>query len=179
VSRQAGLCFDGDMIDPQDTMSSSSLGVLYKAAMRRLATTVTLVTCAAPEGRAGMTATAVTSVTTEPPALLACINHAASLHGSLRMHSAFCVNLLSESHADLSMAFGGQVAPENRFDHGHWVEDEDGTPYLVDAQSNIFCLVDAMLAYGTHTIFVGRVTRIHLHGEVRPLIYGDGKFLPI
>ena len=160
-------------------MPSISLDTQYKAAMRRLATTVTLITCAVPEGRAGMTATAVTSVTTQPPALLACINHTASIHGSLRMHSAFCVNLLSEIHADLSVAFGGRVAPEKRFEHGQWNADGDGTPYLVDAQSNLFCVVDAMLNYGTHTIFVGKVTRIHLHGDVRPLIYGDGKFLAV
>lgn len=152
---------------------------LFKSAMRRLASTVTVVTCAAPEGPTGMTATAVTSVTADPPALLVCVNRSASIHASMHMHTPFCLNLLGQSHADLSSAFGGRVAPEHRFEHGEWRMDEAGTPYLIDAQSNLFCVVDAMLPYGTHTIFVGRVTDIRLHGEVQPLIYGDGRYLPV
>jgi flavin reductase (DIM6/NTAB) family NADH-FMN oxidoreductase RutF len=48
---------------------------------------------------------------------------------------------------------------------------------LTDAQANLFCVVDGKLSYGTHTIFVGRVDAIRLHGETRPLIYGDGRFI--
>ena len=55
--------------------------------------------------------------------------------------------------------------------------DTCARPYLTDAQANLFCVVDGMLGYGTHTIFVGRVDAIRLHGETRPLIYGDGRFI--
>jgi flavin reductase (DIM6/NTAB) family NADH-FMN oxidoreductase RutF len=152
---------------------------LFKSAMRRLASTVTIVSCNGPQGRSGMTATAVTSLTADPPAVLACVNRSASIHASLHMHSPFCINLLSPDHADLSFAFGGRVAPEERFAQGDWADDEGGTPYLLDAQSNLFCTVDAMLDYGTHTIFVGRVARVRNHGEVRPLVYGNGRFIPV
>lgn len=157
----------------------ADLEELFRSAMRRLASTVTIVTSTGPEGRSGMTATAVTSLTTDPPALLVCVNRSASLHASLHMQSLFCINLLNPDHAELSFAFGGRVAPEQRFDFGNWAEDDGGTPYLLDAQANLFCSVDAMLDYGTHTIFVGKITNVRLHGDVNPLIYGDGRFLGV
>jgi flavin reductase (DIM6/NTAB) family NADH-FMN oxidoreductase RutF len=151
----------------------------FKSAMRRLAATVTIVTGGPAGAQTGFAATAVCSVTTDPPALLVCVNQAASLHGSLTMGSLFCVNLLHGAHAELSQVFGGRVVPEERFNFGSWDHDPDGTAYLTDAQANVFCFVDALLAYGTHSIVVGRVRHVRLHGEIAPLIYSDGRFIAI
>jgi flavin reductase (DIM6/NTAB) family NADH-FMN oxidoreductase RutF len=153
------------------------LQAAFKSAMRRFAATVTILTGGSGDARSGMTATAVSSVSTSPPALLACVNRAASIHSIMKIGSPFCVNLLAAEHGPLSSAFGGMLPPEHRFSVGNWDVDGDGRPYLVDAQANIFCIVDAVLDYGTHTIFVGKVDAVRLHGDVRPLIYGDGRFI--
>jgi flavin reductase (DIM6/NTAB) family NADH-FMN oxidoreductase RutF len=153
------------------------LHAAFKAAMRRFAATVTIVTVKSGDVRSGMTATAVSSVTTDPPALLACVNRGASIHANLRMGKLFCVNLLASEHGPLSTAFGGKLPPQDRFSMGLWHFEGDGPPYLSDAQANIFCFVDAMMDYGTHTIFVGKVDAVRLHGDVRPLIYGNGRFI--
>ena len=155
------------------------LATAFKNAMRRLAATVTIVTGGTPDQRGGFAATAVCSVTTDPPALLVCVNQAASLHDSLTMGHHFCVNLLHGSHAELSSIFGGGVASDRRFEHGDWAHDADGVAYLSDAQANVFCVVDALMPYGTHTIVVGKVTHVRLHGEIAPLIYSDGRFIAI
>jgi flavin reductase (DIM6/NTAB) family NADH-FMN oxidoreductase RutF len=147
--------------------------------MRRLAATVTIITGGPPEQRGGFAATAVCSVSTEPPALLVCVNRKASLHGSLTMGRQFCVNLLHDQHSELSNVFGGKVPPAERFNYGTWDHDESGTAYLSDAQANVFCVVDALMAYGTHTIVVGKVRHVRLHGAVAPLVYSDGKFVGI
>lgn len=148
--------------------------------MRRLATTVTIVTTRGLEGQPmGMTATAVTSLCTDPPALLTCINRNASIHKVLTMGHHFCVNLLATGHDELSFAFGGRLTAEERFGVGAWARTQAEVPYLEDAQSNIFCTVDALHDYGTHTIVVGKVDSVRLHGDVRPLIFGDGRFLPV
>ena len=149
----------------------------FKAAMRRFAATVTIITVSDADSRFGMTATAVASVSASPPAILVCVNRAASIHGNMQMGTPFCVNLLGRDHECLSLAFGGQVSTDQRFSVGSWQLDTRGRPYLTDAQANLFCLVDGKLSYGTHTIFVGRVDAIRLHGETRPLIYGDGRFI--
>lgn len=127
----------------------------------------------------GMTATAVTSLTVEPPALLTCVNRAAGIHGALTMGHPFCINILASGHDELSAAFGGKVAPERRFDIGAWQGGNAETPYLADAQSNLFCTVDGLHDYGTHTIVIGRVDSVRLHGLVRPLIFGDGRYITV
>ena len=153
------------------------LGDAFKGAMRRLATTVTILTTRTPDGTAlGMTATAVTSLCAEPPALLACVNRSASIHAALPHGTRFCVNLLGDSHGDLSFVFGGKVSPEERFGHGDWVQED--LPFLADAQVNIACRVDATLDYGTHSVLVGKVEAIRMNGAFAPLVYGDGRFIP-
>jgi flavin reductase (DIM6/NTAB) family NADH-FMN oxidoreductase RutF len=153
------------------------LATAFKGAMRRLAATVTVVTTGDGDQRYGMTATAVTSVTTNPPALLVCVNQSASLHPVMATGTRFCINLLHSGHADVASAFGGKLAGSERFKAGQWSQNEQHVPYLVDAQANLFCRVDALMLYGTHTIFVGRVDEVRLHGEIAPLIYQDGRYV--
>ena len=161
----------------QTADGATELRDVFKAAMRRFAATVTIITVGDADSRFGMTATAVASVSASPPAILVCVNRAASIHGNMLMGTPFCVNLLGRDHECLSLAFGGQVSTDQRFSVGSWQLDTRGRPYLTDAQANVFCVVDGKLSYGTHTIFVGRVDAIRLHGETRPLIYGDGRFI--
>ncbi|MFA5121029.1 flavin reductase family protein [Zavarzinia sp.] len=149
----------------------------FKGAMRRLAATVTIVSTGSDGERQGMTATAVTSVTTDPPAILVCVNQSASLHPALQDGTRFCVNLLHNRHAEVAGAFGGKLQGAERFSAGEWADGPHGVPYLVDAQANIFCRVDALMLYGTHTIFVGKVEEVRLFGDVSPLIYQDGRYI--
>ena len=158
---------------------SDNLAESFKLAMRRLATTVTIITSREGEQPVGMTATAVTSLSAEPPSLLTCVNRSASIHRSLTLGKAVCVNLLSEQHGDLSFAFGGKLKPEERFATEGWAYDPAGTPYLTGAQANIFATVDALFDYATHTIVVSKATSVLLAGEIAPLIYGDGRFIPL
>jgi flavin reductase (DIM6/NTAB) family NADH-FMN oxidoreductase RutF len=157
--------------------ADAKLADAFRTAMRRIAATVTIVSVADDRSKSGMTATAVSSVSADPPALLVCINRSAGTHAKMRQGKAFCVNVLGVDHAPLSVAFGGKLLPEERFSLGTWHADESGVPYLHDAQANIFCTVDAALDYGTHTIFVGKVRAIRLFGDVSPLIYGNGRFI--
>src|SRR3954462_7103791 len=79
----------------------------FRNAMRRLAATVTIVTTADGGRWHGMTATAVTSVSADPPALLVCVTQSASLQEPLMASGRFGVNLLRACHADLCGIFSG------------------------------------------------------------------------
>jgi flavin reductase len=160
-------------------VSGQELVSSFKSAMRRLAATVTIVTGGTPEQRGGFAATAVCSLTTDPPALLICVNRSASLHDRLSMGALFCVNLLHAAHEELAGQFGGKVASADRFSYGTWSHDKDGIAYLSDAQANVFCTVDGLMAYGTHSIIVGKVRHVRVHGAIAPLIYADGRFIAI
>jgi flavin reductase (DIM6/NTAB) family NADH-FMN oxidoreductase RutF len=152
-----------------------SLAAEFRMAMRRLAATVTIVTCADENGWHGMTATAVTSVCTEPPTILVCINSDARLYAKASEQKRFCVNLLKSSHAALSNRFGSRLCEQDRFAIGDWI-DFDGLPYLEDAQANLFCTIEQIVKVGSHGIFVGRIDRVIVAADIEPLIYQDGKY---
>ena len=148
----------------------------FKLAMRRLASTVTVISAHRDGQRYGMAATAVNSVTTTPPTLLICVNRSASIHGPIEAERTFCVNLLNHSHHALVPPFSGQASGEERFAHGAWSQNGNDLPYLDDAQANLFCSVVDQLTYGSHSVFIGEVTAVRLFGESAPLIYHDGQF---
>ncbi len=148
----------------------------FRKAMRRLTSAVTVITAVHDQRRYGMTATAVTSVSADPPSLLICINRAASLHEPLIRTGRFCVNILEADQTGVATAFSGGVPQDIRFAEGHWSSDDAGVPFLRDAQANIFCEADAMSSYGTHSIIVGKVSAVQIAGRVTPLLYQDGQY---
>ena len=153
------------------------LPATFKAAMRRLAASVSIVVAKGDEGPVGMAATSITSLTVDPPAVLVCVNRMTSLHASLVPTAPLSVNLLARHQREVSMAFGGGTPREERFKVGDWQEGANGLPALADAQANLECVIDAMLAYGTHSIVIARVIRARVSDTVAPLIYQDGSYL--
>ena len=145
--------------------------------MRRLTTTVNVITTVQDGEWSGMTATAVTSVCTEPATLLVCVNKAASLYQRLDASRRFAVNLLRVGQQDVSAAFSGQLKGSDRFTVGDWQADNgEDIPYLADAQANIFCSVETVWTHGTHAVFLGGVTGVRICDPVHPLLYQDGRY---
>jgi flavin reductase (DIM6/NTAB) family NADH-FMN oxidoreductase RutF len=148
----------------------------FKAAMRRLVSGVAIVTTVQNGTRHGMTATAVNSLSVEPPSILVCINRGASLHGPAAEGGRFCVNLLSKQQAGTGHRFAIKPDGESRFATGDW-RYEHGLPWLEDAQANLFCETAELKRFATHTIFIGLVKDVKLSAAIDPLIYLDGGFL--
>ena len=92
----------------------------FKLAMRRFPAAVTVITSADQTRRHGMTATAVTSLSMDPPSLVVCVNQASLLHDIMLLARRFCVNLLRRDQVALSAAFSGALPPETRFGLGDW-----------------------------------------------------------
>jgi flavin reductase (DIM6/NTAB) family NADH-FMN oxidoreductase RutF len=148
----------------------------FKRAMRRLAATVTIITTADVNGnRYGMTATAVNSLAMDPPSLLICVNHSASIHAPLIGRGRFCINVLTTEHEELVSAFSGRLKGDARFQVGEWRDEEGGMPYLEGAQCNLFCDIESVIPYATHSIVIGRVSAVRVEEGIRPLIFADGK----
>jgi flavin reductase (DIM6/NTAB) family NADH-FMN oxidoreductase RutF len=148
----------------------------FKLAMRRFPAAVTVITSADQTRRHGMTATAVTSLSMEPPSLIVCINRASLLHDIMLLARRFCVNLLRRDQAALSSAFSGALPAETRFGLGRWGLSPEGISFLEDAQINIFCRKAAAVPYGTHSIFIGEAERVCVRDPVDPLIYQDATY---
>jgi flavin reductase (DIM6/NTAB) family NADH-FMN oxidoreductase RutF len=153
------------------------LPALFKSAMRRLAASVSIVVARGDEGPVGMAATSITSLTVDPPAILVCVNRSTSLHALLVPTAPLSVNLLSRDQKHVSVAFGGGTPREERFTIGDWQEGANGLPTLANAQANLDCVIDTLLAYGTHSIVIARVLNANVSEAVAPLIYQDGGYL--
>lgn len=148
----------------------------FRQAMRRLTSTVTIIT-ANDKGRPyGMTATAVTSLTLTPPSLMICVNRSANTHDAILRSGSFCVNLLRPSHQSLCCDFSGKKAGRERFETGNWSMPATQPPYLTDAQSSIFCDVHGTLPNGTHTVVIGHVTKVLVAERIMPLLHQNGTY---
>jgi flavin reductase (DIM6/NTAB) family NADH-FMN oxidoreductase RutF len=122
-----------------------------------------------------MTATAINAMSMQPPSMIVCVNRAAAFHAAISEATSFAINILHRNHVDISMGCGGKARGEERFEYGAWGE-ECGVPILTDAQARIVCVREAKFDYGSHSVFIGRVVSIGMHGEIDPLIYVDGRY---
>lgn len=152
----------------------------FRTAMRELAAGVTVVTATGPGGPRGLTATAVCSVSAEPPTLLVCVNRATEGHAAILASGAFCVNVTAHEHRPLAEHFAGRggLRGAERFAHGAWRSLVTGAPVLDDAIAAFDCRVVQALDWGTHTVFLGAVAATHASAPERPaLVYRGGAFL--
>jgi flavin reductase (DIM6/NTAB) family NADH-FMN oxidoreductase RutF len=156
-------------------MTEQALRDDFRQAMRRLATTVAIVTTGKGETFAGMAATAVMSVTADPPTLVVAVNRTASMAPLLGEHGWFCVNLLAERHQNLVAIFGGKKSGQARFEDGDWTFSANMPPVLADAAASLVCETSGRFDVGTHTLVVGEVRAIANHPQIDPLIWVDGR----
>ncbi|MFM0158647.1 MULTISPECIES: flavin reductase family protein [Paraburkholderia] len=149
----------------------------FRSAMRRLASSVAVITSFHDGIRYAMAATSVQSLSMDPPSLVACVKEGASLHFPLFSRAPFCVNILSASQISIAEACGGKAPLSRRFDIGEWRETENGVPYLLGAQANIKCDTAAHVPWSTHGIFIGHVTEVQTTTDIEPLVYVDGRYI--
>jgi len=160
-----------------NVISCSDVAAAFRAAMRSFTGIVTLVTTQTKEGEwRGMAATAVTSVSMEPPIVLVCVNRTASLYPTLMATRLFCINAMHQDHHALMPGFTKPEQRESRFQVGPWVRDRSGIPYLDGAQANIFCAMESCVPMGTHNVIFGRVLEVLTRVDIDPLLYGAGAY---
>jgi len=121
-----------------------------------------------------ITVSSVTSISMDPPSLLICINKSSRIHDSIELGSKFCINLLNNDQEDLSNICSDEDMYDQRFKDKNW--NLDNIPFLKNAQANIFCKVDKLTSYHTHTIVIGLVEDANYADEISTLTYVDGKY---
>lgn len=153
----------------------------FRQGMRRLASGVSVIAAAGPDGlRCGITATAVCSLTVEPPALVACVHKETRLGRVLQETEVFSVNLLAMQHRRVAEAFAGMVPGvrgSRRFLYGDWRHGENGTPVLADAPACFSCRLGDIVERSTHLLLIGEVFDVRVTGgESSPLVYVSRRF---
>ena len=147
----------------------------FRQAMRRVASTVNVITICVGGEPMGITATAMSSISVEPPSLLICINRTAAMHGRMEDVSHFRVNVLHRDQEEMAQIFADRRHQALRF-AGGWTVDCERPPRLLDAQASFLCRRIDHHRFGTHSIFIGQVEEVTYKDDVHPLVYVNGKY---
>ncbi|PTX47636.1 flavin reductase [Gemmobacter caeni] len=149
----------------------------FRSAMGRFPGAVTIVTALAGAERRGITATAVCSVTAEPPSVLVCLNRATGTCAAVGEDGRFNVNLLSDAADALALRFAGVggVTGEDKFTEGDWQADSRGLPVLADATVSLSCDVAEVVEAASHIIFIGHIVEMR-SADGPPLLYEQRRF---
>jgi flavin reductase (DIM6/NTAB) family NADH-FMN oxidoreductase RutF len=146
----------------------------FRRAMGHFAAGVTVVTSKfGADHLGGITVTAFTSLSLEPPLVLICIDKKARVHEHLNVGGNFAVNMLAEDQELISRQFASSKG--NPFHEVGHREGATGAPLIQGAIAAVECRIVDALPGGDHTIFVGEVEATHVP-EGRPLLYFRGGY---
>lgn len=155
----------------------------FRAGMARMGGACTIITAGHAGERAGLTATAVCSVSAEPPRLLVCVNRGVRAHQVIAASGRLGVNVLDARHENLARRFAGMVqgvVGGDRFLEGDWVDSEHDVPVLRGALVSFDCRVIEETVSGTHSVFLCEVTDVAAaDGAQSALVYFNRNFVPI
>ena len=146
----------------------------FRQALGHFATGVTIVTTSDGDGRpTGLTASAFTSVSLDPPLVLVCVDHKSQSYPALRERGRFAVNILHRGQQAVSRRFASTRL--DKFDGVVFRMSALNLPLIDDALAQLECITVHTHVEGDHTIFVGRVERAHV-GAGEPLVYYRGQY---
>lgn len=148
-------------------------GDQFKSVMRRFAASVNVITSVDGAVMNGMTATAVCSVSADPPSLLVIVNKSNRSHPVISRSGTFAVNVLSSDQEELAGHFAAKKPDE--FADVDYRIGQTGCPLIRDADATLECAVVQETDFGTHTIFIGRIVTCEVASK-SPLLYHAGRF---
>lgn len=148
----------------------------FRSVLGRLAGGVAVVTSLEPDGTPrGLTATALCSVSLDPPLVLASLDRGSRTHTAVEASGVYAINLLASDQERLAVRFARKEAAKFRD-----LEVETaatGAPLLAGTMGYLDCEVARVVPAGDHTLFVGGVEEAGVRGDSgRPLIYHMGRY---
>ena len=149
----------------------------FRAGMRAWASGVTVLTTCVDGTRAGLTATAMCSLSAEPPRLLACLNQRGPTFALMRRAGHLTVNVLAEEQTEIAECFAGMHTVADRFAIGAWrAGGYRGDPVLGGALCTFECAIAEIVDAVSHGLIIADIKAVHVTDEARPLLYADGRF---
>jgi flavin reductase len=145
----------------------------FREAMSHVAGAVHIIATNGPGGLAGATATAVTSVSDNPPSLLVCLNQTSSTLAAMQANGRFSINILAAGQRPLAERFSGQTGVQGaaRFVAADGWQDIARLPTLQDALAVFTCVLADMKTVGSHAIVIGTVEKVTIYAGEAALLY--------
>ncbi len=150
----------------------------FRNAMATLSAAVNVITTAGPHGRAGLTASAVCSVTDSPPTVLVCINRNSALHPVFVGNGKLCINILSAAQEDLARQFAGMTEMDmaQRLAQPCWHNGNADVPVLGDALASLEGTIVDSKSVGSHNVLFVELQHINLQHQGEGLAYFARRF---
>ncbi len=149
---------------------------LFRKAMGGFAAGVTVVTTALDGQLSGTTVSAFSSLSMDPPLVLACLKRESRTLAAVREAGVFCVNILAADQGELAYAFA-KSGCDDRFALAALEPGATAAPVLAGGVAAVECELHAAHDGGDHEILVGRVVSVRIDETKPPLVYVRGQFL--
>jgi 3-hydroxy-9,10-secoandrosta-1,3,5(10)-triene-9,17-dione monooxygenase reductase component len=157
----------------------------FRAAMGALPTGVTVVAASGPDGPAGATANAVSSLSIEPMLMLACLDRGSRTLLAVQAANRFGISVLHAGQEPIARAFASKAPIADKWKGVAWSErDGDpaigrrGVPAIDDALAFLACDLRDVIAGGDHVIVTGEVTAL-VTAPGTPLVFHEGEYRPL
>ena len=155
------------------------LPVDLRAAMRFFASAVTVVTGALDSGELfGLTVSAFTSLSLEPPLVLICIRNESTATSMFSKSKRYCVNILGEDQKTIAEKFS-LTGEAGRFDGLSYRFGQSGSPIINDCIAYVDCKIAQEIVAGDHTVFIGEAIDVQADKKKPPLLYLDRKYVKL
>ena len=166
-----------DQLRPVASLPEPVSAAEFVDAMRGAVTGVNIVTTDGTAGRFGVTVSAFSSVSAEPPMVLVCVNRRSPVSDALVINGCFAVNVLSTSHQRLADIFAGNPDSSTPYDFGaaRWNGSATGAPVLAGSVAGFDCALATTVDAGTHRVFIGRVLDVST-SAADPLLYSNRRY---
>ena len=144
--------------------------------MRRVASSVVVVTTDGTAGCHGATVSAFSSVSADPPMILVCLRSGSRIAEAVAANRNLCVNVLPQHRHDLANRFAGREdhLVEDRFSGVEYYGVRGAAPQI-DGATIFSGLVEQIVPAGSHSIFICQVQSVR-DGCAAPLTYLDGTY---
>jgi flavin reductase (DIM6/NTAB) family NADH-FMN oxidoreductase RutF len=152
---------------------------LFRRACGQFATGIAiLTTCDASGQPHGMTINSFTSLSLDPPLVMAAIARTSTLLSIFEDATHYAINILAADQRELSDRFARRI--ESRFDGIEWACREHGSPLFPGSLATLECRVAQVVNAGDHRVFIGEVQSAHIEeGSPQPLLYFRGRYSEI
>jgi flavin reductase len=150
----------------------------FRDTLGAFATGVTVVTTQGPEHAYGLTASAFSSVSLDPPLVLVCVTNGTRGSDSIQANGIFAVNILSAEQEPLSRYFASRDRPRGSeaFAQIPHRTEASGSPILEGAAAYLDCRLAAAHIAGDHMIFIGEVLALGIDPNLRPLVFHQSQY---
>ncbi|MBD9628148.1 flavin reductase [Ensifer sp. ENS06] len=160
-----------------DTKIEQTIRLKFLEGMSHAACTVNIVTTDGPAGRAGVTVSAMASVSADSawPTMLVCVHHLSPAAAKIVENGVLCVNVLRDDQSYISDTFAGRFKEEvsDKFECAEWSPMPSGAPRIIDPLVAFDCRLLTSEKVGTHYMFLCAVRDLHISRSGSPLIYAN------